>query len=74
MQRGSSYPTRADVRAAIAAQHAKKPMINGQGRALPYSAQPEAYRAIVTEAQHVASHGPGLARDMSFVTDRSGDV
>ena len=73
MERGANYPTRASVSAAIAAERAKRPMINAQGRALPYSAQPEAYRAIVTEAQHVATHGPGLARDLS-VTDRSGDV
>lgn len=73
MERSSTYPTRSAVSAAIAAERAKRPRVNAQGRALPYAVQPEQYRAAVTEEAHVAAHGVGLARDLS-ATDRSGDV
>lgn len=51
----------ASVRAAIAAQHAKKPRVDHNGRPVRYDAQPETYRAVVTQAEHEAAHGVGRA-------------
>lgn len=40
-------------------QHAKKPVTDANGHARPYAYQPASYQAVITRAQHEATHGPG---------------
>lgn len=45
--------------ADIVAQQDRKPRVNASGYPLPWTDQPEAYRAVIDQATHERAHGTG---------------